>query len=207
MYWYYDACSDGGNWKECYRSWSGTNVTQIRGINVTEGGVVVVSFCDNFFSFSLSFNLRYGSYLSLPFISKFESHLSLFLSVLDLGLWCFWCYLVSILDLGLWYFWCYLISLFLDCGCDLWTVFFTFRFYSDVLFFKPEVTQWLQPAQPMTQNIGFDLNIWSAADPFFIHPIWSSRLRVKPKPDPTQHLNNSIYNPSRWTYSRNLLPL
>ena len=50
---------------------------------------MVVSFGDNFFSFSLSFNLRYGFYLSLSFISKFESHLSLFLSVLDLGLWCF----------------------------------------------------------------------------------------------------------------------
>ena len=50
---------------------------------------MVVSFGDNFFSFSLSFNLRYGSHIFLSFISKSESHLSLFLSVLDLGLWCF----------------------------------------------------------------------------------------------------------------------
>ena len=79
---------------------------------------MVVPSSDNFFSFSLSFNLKSRSHLSLPFISDL-SLISLFLSVLDLGVWCFSCYLVSISDLGLWYFWCYLISLVLDCGCDL----------------------------------------------------------------------------------------
>ena len=37
--------------------------------------------------------------------------------------------LLSISDLGLWSFWCYLILLVLDCGCDLWIEFFRFGFY------------------------------------------------------------------------------
>ena len=52
-------------------------------------------------------------------VESYLSSFSLFLTVLDLGLWCFLCYLVSISYLGLWYFWCYLISLVLDCGCEL----------------------------------------------------------------------------------------
>ena len=81
---------------------------------------MVVPFGDNFFFFSLFLSISGLGLISLSlFHLRSKSHFSLFLSVLDLGLWCFLCYLVSISDLGLWSFWCYLILLVLDCGYDL----------------------------------------------------------------------------------------
>ena len=65
-------------------------------LSISDQGLIFLSLSSQIrvSSFSLSFGLRFG------FV-------------------CFLCYLVSISDLGLWYFWCYLISLVLECGCDL----------------------------------------------------------------------------------------
>ena len=51
---------------------------------------------------------------------------------------------------------------------------------------------WLRPTQTMTRFVGLDPNVLSTVGLFSFHPIRLSRLQVRPKPNPTQPVDNPI---------------
>ena len=98
----------------------------------------------------------------------------------DAGLVFIFLFFVSVYGYGVFVIWVFFVSIYGSSVFVIWVL------ISILLGFRPKITSWFRPAQPITRATGFNSNIRSVVGPFSVHPIRLGRLQVNHKPNLTR---------------------